>query len=83
MCHWKKQKTPFFGGQSMKDKFSTNAYLTRTILGIPRNQIKTKRVFSIVGILIGLCWCWLGAKNLDLLVLLIKNWPNDPIFLCL
>ncbi len=26
----------------------------------------------------GLCWCHLGANNLDLLILLIKNWLYDP-----
>ncbi len=33
---------------------------------------------SIVRILTSLCWCCLGAKNLYLLILLIKNWPDDP-----
>jgi hypothetical protein len=28
-------------------------------------------------ILTDLCQCWLGAKNLDLLILLIKNWHDD------
>jgi len=27
---------------------------------------------------LGFHHCCLGPKNLDLLVLLIKNWPNDP-----
>ncbi len=58
--------------------FPIVTYLARTILGIPRNRIETKRVFSIIRILTSLRWCWLGAKNLDLLVLLIKNWLNDP-----
>ncbi len=62
----------------MKDNFPTYAHLTRIILSIPRNQIETKNFFSIVGILTNLCWCWLGAKNLDLVVLLIKNWLDDP-----
>jgi len=31
-----------------------------------------------VGILTSLCCCIFGLKNLDLLVLLIKNWLNDP-----
>ncbi len=36
-------------------------------------------MFSIAGTLIGLRQCRIGSKNLDLLVLLIKNWLNDPI----
>lgn len=35
-------------------------------------------MFSIARILTSLCRCHLGAKNLDLLILLIKNWPDDP-----
>jgi hypothetical protein len=37
-----------------------------------------QKVFSIVGILASLRYCLFGAKNLDLLVLLIKNWLDDP-----
>ncbi len=37
-----------------------------------------KRVFSIVVILTNFHRCQLGAKNLDLLVLLIKNWHDGP-----
>jgi hypothetical protein len=49
------------------------------ILGIPGSQIEIERVFSITCILTCL-WCYhRGSKNLDLLVLLIKNWRNDPI----
>jgi hypothetical protein len=52
--------------------------LAKAILSIPSSQIKIERVFSIIGILTGLCRCHLGPKNLDVLVLMIKNWPNDP-----
>ncbi len=31
-----------------------------------------------MGILIGPRCCRLGSKNLDFLVFLIKNWPNNP-----
>jgi D-lyxose ketol-isomerase len=37
-----------------------------------------ERVFSTGGILTNLCQFWIGAKNLDVLVLLIKNWHDDP-----
>jgi hypothetical protein len=47
MCHWKKQKTPFFGGQSMKDNFPTYAYLARTILGIHGSYIEKERIFLL------------------------------------
>ena len=48
------------------------------ILGIVGSQIKIERVFSIAGILTALRCCRLGSKNLDQLVLLVKNVPDDP-----
>jgi hypothetical protein len=59
-------------------QFPTFAYLTRVILGKPDSQIETKRVFSIVGIFTSLHRCRFGPKNLDLLVLLINNWHDNP-----
>ena len=59
-------------------QFPTVGYLARQILGIVGSQIEIERVFSIAGILTALCRCRLGSKNLDQLVLLVKNWPDDP-----
>jgi hypothetical protein len=53
-------------------------FLAKAILGILDSQIETKRIFYIVGIFKGLHHCQLRSKNVDLLVLPIKNWPNDP-----
>jgi hypothetical protein len=36
-------------------------------------------IFYITRIFIGFCQLQLGANNLDLLVLLIKNWHDVPI----
>ncbi len=55
--------------------FLVVGYLTRIILRIPSDQIETKKVFSILGI----NQRWFGSKSLDLIVLLIKIWLNDPI----
>ncbi len=55
--------------------FSVVGYLARRISRIPSNQIETNKVFSILGI----SRSRFGSKSLDLLVLLIKNWSNDPI----
>ncbi len=32
--------------------------------------------------IIGLKHCWLGIENLDKLVLIMKNWPDDLRFGC-
>ncbi len=42
------------------------------------SQIETKRMFSVTRILTSLRRCWLGSKNLDLLVFFIKNYHDDP-----
>lgn len=47
------------------------------ILGIARFQIKTKYVFSFVGILTILCWCRLQTNNFDEVIFVHKNWSND------
>jgi tRNA splicing ligase len=62
-----------------KRQFSTIAYLARTILGIPSSHIEIERIYFIASILINLRNCHLDLKNLDLLVLLIKNWLDDPL----
>jgi hypothetical protein len=59
--------------------FPTFAYLARGILGKLGSHIETKRIFFIMGILTCFCHCKLGLKNLDFLVLLIKNRHDDPI----
>ncbi len=58
-------------------KFLTIAYFEKTILTMLASRIEMKRVFFIARIFTCLCWCWLGEMNLDILVLLIKNWLKD------
>ncbi len=41
-----------------------------------------KRIFSLLGILISLRRCHLQSKNLDKLIFVSKNWPNDPKIGC-
>jgi hypothetical protein len=66
-------QNPFLWWLKHKGRFPTLAYLARANLNIHGNQIEIEKVFSIANILTNLCQCHLGAKNLDLLVLLIKN----------
>jgi hypothetical protein len=46
-------------------------------LGIPGSQIETERIFSVVGILSNLRRSKIGIDNLDILVMIYKNWPHD------
>jgi hypothetical protein len=70
---------PLFWWSKHEGQFLTIAKLAKAILGIPSNQIETKKVFSITSILTSLHHCRFGPKNLDFLLLLIKNRPDDPI----
>ncbi len=45
-------------------------------------QIETKQIFSVTRILTSLYRCRLGIRNLKQLVIISKNWPNDPCFGC-
>ncbi len=61
----------------MKDNFPIVVFLARAIKNLLGSQIETKKIFSITGIFTCLRCCRLGLKNLDLLVLLIKNQHDD------
>jgi len=73
MCLWKKTKDPLLWWSKHEGQFLMITHLTRAILDILGSQIKMKIIFYIAGIFIGLCQCWLGGKDLDLIILLINN----------
>jgi len=52
------------------------------ILGIVGIQIDTKQIFFVTIILTSLYKHQLGIWNLNQLVIISKNWPNDPCFGC-
>ncbi len=45
--------------------------------------MKIERILSMVGIIIGLRRYQLVIENLNKLVLIMKNWLNDPWFGCI
>jgi hypothetical protein len=45
-------------------------------------QIEIKMIFSLVGILMNLKRCRLHIDNLNKLIFISKNWPNDPRLSC-
>jgi hypothetical protein len=53
------------------------------IFGIVDSQIETNCVFSIINVLIALKCYWLGLQNIEHLVMLIKNWSNNPHYGCM
>jgi hypothetical protein len=55
-----------------KKKIPTMVILTQQLFGILAKQIKTKRIFLIVGILKALCRCQIQINNLDKLIFVNK-----------
>jgi hypothetical protein len=51
--------------------------LARQILGILRSQIEIEHFFSSVSVFTSLQHCQLGFDNLDALVMIYKNWPDN------
>jgi hypothetical protein len=62
--------------------FLTFAFLACQILSIVGSQIETKGFFSLTRILINIKRCNLQLDNLDTLIFLKTNWPNDPRIGC-
>ncbi len=57
-------------------------FLTKQILGILRSQIEIEQGFSLVGVLTTLKCCRLQVDNLDCIITVVKNWPDDPRLNC-
>ncbi len=58
------------------------AFLAKQILGILGSQIETKCIFYLARILSILKRCHLQSKNLEKLIFMSQNWPNDPWLRC-
>jgi hypothetical protein len=57
--------------------FHIVGFLARKVLGIVGSHIETKKIFSLIGILTNLRRFCLRTKNLEKLIFVNKNWPND------
>jgi hypothetical protein len=57
--------------------FQIVGFLAKQILGIVNSQIETKRIFSLFGILTNLRRSHLQLENLENIIFVNKNWPND------
>ncbi len=75
-------KCPLQWWKKHENMFLTFGFCARQILRIVGSQIETKRIFSLVGILINLRRYCLQLKNLNKLIFVNKNWPNDPKIGC-
>ncbi len=75
-------KCPFQWWQKHDAMFLTFGFLAWQFFGIVESQIETERIFPLVGILTNLRRCRLQTKNLEKLIFINKNWPNDPRIWC-
>jgi len=57
--------------------FPTLAQVAKQVYCIPGSQAEVERIFSLCGILTGLRRCRLGVPNLEMLVRINKNLPQD------
>ncbi len=64
------------------DFFSLVTFITCQILGIVSSQIEIEKIFSLVGMFANLKKCRLQLDNLNKLIFVTKNWPNDPRVSC-
>ncbi len=63
-------------------QFPNVAFLAKQILRIPVSQIETGRVLGFVGVLTALRCCPLQVENLDRIIIMVKNQPNDRHMNC-
>jgi hypothetical protein len=73
----KEIKCPLQRWQKHESIFPIVGFLAQQILGIVESQIETGRIFPLDGIFTNLRRCRLQTENLEKLVFVNKNWPND------
>ncbi len=71
-----------FSGGSMKVNLQMLFFWPNKSLGFLVFKLKQKRVFNLVGVLITLKCCRLQVENLDRIIILVKNWPDDSRMNC-
>ncbi len=51
-------------------------------MGTSRSHIEIEHVFSLVGVLTTLRHCRLHVDNLNSIIIVVKNWPDDHCLNC-
>jgi hypothetical protein len=57
--------------------YSYVGFVAQQILGIVGSQIEVEFFFNIATICMNLPQSWFGMDNLEMLINIYKNWPND------
>jgi len=58
-------------------QFPNVGFFAKQILGISGSQIEIEYVFSLVGLLTPLRHYCLQVENMDRIITMVKNWPDD------
>ncbi len=70
-------KCPFQWWEKHESVFLIVGFCAKQILGIVGSQFEMERIFSLVRIFTSHKECLLQSKNLDNLIFVNTNWPND------
>jgi hypothetical protein len=73
---------PLIWWQIYETQFPNVSFLAKQILGILGSQIKIEHVFSLVDVLTTLRHCKLHVDNLDSIIIVVKNWLDNPHLNC-
>ncbi len=57
--------------------YSSIGFVAQQILGIVGSHIEVEFFFNIATICMNLSHSWFGMDNLEMLINIYKNWPND------
>ncbi len=63
-------------------QFPNVTFLIKQILSILGSQIGREGMFNFARVLTSLWHCCLQVENLDWIITIVKNWPNDPCLNC-
>jgi hypothetical protein len=74
---WKTSSALWSGGKNMNLCSQLLVFFSRQILRIISSQIEIERIIFLIHILTNLKNCHLQLENLENLISVSKNWPND------
>jgi hypothetical protein len=52
-------------------------FFAQQFMGVQRSHIEIGKIFNVASIIDKFATCQLGVQNLNKLVMILKNWPND------
>jgi hypothetical protein len=69
---------PFVGWKTHEGQFLNVGFFAKQVFGILGFQIEIEKMFNLIGVLRTLEPSYLQVQNLDKIITIINNWPNDP-----